>query len=170
MPGQTNFGTWSLVFALAIAACDTSAQSPALLRSTTGTGGASRTITVQENIYLIQQSIGQASIIGSVQRSGTVLHQGFIQPHYVPKNDGISILQATIFPNPFSSQLVIQLGEGTPGQVWITLSDLLGRVVYNKVLEGQQRLYLETGALSPGYYTIRIRSEKKIYASKLIKE
>jgi hypothetical protein len=169
MPGQANFRTWILVTTLAITMCSAMAQSPALLRSTAGSGGSSKTITVGENSYLIQQSIGQGSIIGSVTQSGVVLHQGFVQPRYTSQRTGVSVFRATIFPNPFSSQLIIQLGEDNPGPVWITLSDILGRAVYSNVLEGQW-IYLETGTLPSGYYTIEIRSGKKIYNSKLIKE
>jgi Secretion system C-terminal sorting domain len=170
MSRRTNFFTWIVSIGFSFVITQGLTQHHRILRSTLGSGGSTSNVTLQGSSYLVQQSIGQGSVTGIVQPLQIQLRQGFIQPHGFASFTGIEPAVATIFPNPFSSQLAIQLNDGSPGQLRITLSDILGRVVYTIAPEAQQTIFVEPGALVSGYYIIRIYSGKKIYTSKIIKE
>ena len=54
-------------------------QDMQIIRETTGSSGASSTIVLDNSSYLIQESIGQASVIGTYSLPSTELRQGFLQ-------------------------------------------------------------------------------------------
>ncbi len=170
MSRQGYLFTWITIIGVVFFASPGISQDIALLRSTLSTGGSSGIITIQGNSYLIQQSIGQGSVTGTVQPSLIQLRQGFIQPHdNFSKNGSTLFLQVTIFPNQFSTALTIDLPENT-GQLSVMLSDVLGRVVFHRTFEGQQQVVLEPGTLPSGYYILKINSGSMTHVSKLIKE
>lgn len=148
-------------------------QNPIRLRSVLGTGGSSRTVLSQNNYYLIQQSIGQSSIIGLDHAHEYSIRQGFIQPP--EKLIGISspnyqMLLTEVFPNPFTADISIVFKEKIPGLVYISIYDLFGRKILNYTFIKPQELVLNCSDLTTGLYIIRVNTDKKHFITKLIKE
>jgi hypothetical protein len=75
-----------------------------LVRATTGTSGSSDNLTANNKQYVVQQSIGQASVIGTFYDNNYTLRQGFIQPNVLAKiiDEAVPLsLEAIVYPNPF---------------------------------------------------------------------
>jgi hypothetical protein len=56
-----------------------------LVRSTVGVSGSSTDIKIQNTNYVVQQSIGQSSVIGTFAIGDLNVRQGFIQPNVFAK-------------------------------------------------------------------------------------
>lgn len=111
----------------------TIAQSSPLIRSTSGISGSSETIYTGTNTYIIQQSIGQTSAIGTFKSNDYTFRQGFIQPNVmaVIKDKNIPlILKITIYPNPFEKDISLSFNEEIKDEVIITVFDITGRLIF----------------------------------------
>ena len=146
-------------------------QAPIKLRSTLSISGSSKTISFQDKHFLVQQSIGQSSVIGLSQGIDYLLRQGFIQP-LKGSNNGIASenLQVTVSPNPFPGEVTVSFTEMIWDDLYISLCDLNGRTVYSNKHAAAQEINLNFGSLQPALYIIRVYTNKKYYISKLIKE
>ena len=149
----------------------TKAQTAVKLRSTFGISGSSKTFTTPEKQYIIQQSIGQSSVIGINQSSNLSLRQGFIQPHQASvKNITADELQASISPNPFSTTVTISITENISSDLHVSLCDLTGRTVFVNTFEPSQEITLNLSSLVQGLYIIKVSTNEKSFGSKLIKK
>lgn len=146
------------------------AQMPVKLRSTLNIGGSSKIVMSDGRQYYLQQSIGQPGITGLSQNNNYQLRQGFIQP-LVSSANSITpgTLQATIFPNPFSENIIISFYEKMPDFLYVALYDLNGKIVYFKKYGASPDLIVNAGYLRPGAYFVRISTTTKYYYSKIIK-
>ena len=146
-----------------------SAFAQGVVRSTLGVSGSS--VIAGENELMVQQSVGQSSVIGTVERSGVVTRQGFIQPPV--EVTGVildeSTLGARIYPNPVQSSLNVIFTEEIQGEVSFLLYDMLGRTVYDKTEAANQNMTLDMNALSSAQYILLITSGKKQFKANLIK-
>ena len=140
------------------------------LRSTLSSGGSSRTFEVNGREYFFQQSIGQSSVIGLSQDNNYLLRQGFIQPL---KGSAARIilgsLPATVFPNPFSSDITISFAEEISGILYVTLLTMNGKVVLFKKYGDAREVNLDVGSLAPSVYILRVSSGSRYYYAKLVK-
>ena len=85
-----------------------------LARATTGAAGSSENVTINNKAYIVQQSIGQASVIGTFSDENYTFRQGFIQPNVLAKIIDLAIplsLDAIIYPNPFLESVTISFSE-----------------------------------------------------------
>ncbi len=63
------------------------------------------------------------------------------------------------YPNPFEQTLTLQLHAATAGSADIVLVDMVGRSVVSKkqlLVEGPNRIVLETGRVAPGVYIVQL--------------
>jgi len=74
----------------------------------------------------------------------------------------------SIYPNPFTDQLVIQLGEGD-GFKRLRLSSITGKVVMEENIQNQSVLSLNTSGLAKGYYILTLVSDKGVISRKVVK-
>lgn len=77
------------------------------------------------------------------------------------------------YPNPFRSQINIELETQDNGLAKIKLYDLFGRVVQStevKCLKGENKLTIDTGVLSNGVYIMRVEMNGRITSHKLLKQ
>lgn len=146
-----------------------------LVRSTTAVSGSSETISSGNQIYLIQQSIGQASVIGTFYSNSNIFRQGFIQPNnasqdILPYNPLQLQLSLTIYPNPFSESITLSFSEQVEGTIEVLVFDIAGRLVFSKnyLAEPKLKVYFEN--LSMSNYLIRINANNKQFVEKLIKK
>jgi len=148
----------------------TGAQVPARLRSVLSAGGSSHIVMSDGHQYYLQQSIGQPGITGLSQNKNYQLRQGFIQPPATSlKINSEGILQATIFPNPFSGNITIFFAEEITEPLYVALYDLNGKIIWFKKYAGSPELTMNAGDLAPGAYFIRVGTTTKYFYSGIIK-
>jgi len=143
-----------------------------IMRSTVGVSGASSLVSSGSKLYFVQQSVGQASVIGKFQANGMVLRQGFIQPpvlssKVIPEETN---LQAVIYPNPVNNDVNITFKEDVKEPVYIRIFDMLGRSVYDKKLNAAQQLKINLSFLASANYIFLINTGEKQFKANLIKQ
>lgn len=75
----------------------------------------------------------------------------------------------SIYPNPFSNQLNIQLPESVKGNYTFTISDLTGKMIHSQ--KQNDKSFTWNGASLPkGIYTLTIESNGKAIAKKIMKK
>ncbi len=107
----------------------------------------------------VQQSVGQASVIGSYRNTGTTVRQGFLQPlggHAQQIKD--RTLQAIAFPDPFVSSFMLRFDALPEGPVTLELVDLTGRHIWSSSYAAALELFIQPPQLAAGSYLLRIRS------------
>lgn len=81
--------------------------------------------------------------------------------------DLINQTGVTVYPNPFMDKFVVK--PKNSGKMRIVLYNETGQLVYNKIIEQETRINMQTYA--PGAYTIIVWAEKqRIYRSTIIKQ
>lgn len=93
--------------------------------------------TFQKGYYIFDWSVGELSLVNQLEGSNLVVTNGFIQPfthdfsnrndHSVFTNDEIRIL-----PNPTRDILEIDFRTKQRGNIYITLIDVPGNILYKK--------------------------------------
>ncbi|WP_157805289.1 T9SS type A sorting domain-containing protein [Confluentibacter citreus] len=144
-----------------------------LVRSTTGASGASEEIANEGNIYVIQQSIGQSSVIGTIGDGDYIFRQGFIQPDVLSKIMEKNIplnLQLSVYPNPFEEQISLVFNEDIKDDIHISVYNILGAQVYSKSYKSDQQIDIILGWLSSGEYIFKTIANRKQFISKIIKK
>jgi hypothetical protein len=144
-----------------------------LVRETTGVSGSSELISSNNQQYVVQQSIGQASAIGAFSDENYTLRQGFIQPNVLAKiidKDILLSLDAVIYPNPFVEIVAISFSEQITDKVEVAVFDALGRMVFSKSYEGTQKLNVEFNNLSVANYILKVTANNKQFIKRIIKK
>lgn len=143
-----------------------------LVRSTIGASGASTEMSNGNNTYVIQQSVGQSSIIGTINNSDYILRQGFIQPDVLSKiaekNMPIS-LQIMLYPNPFQENISLAFNENISGEITLTVYNLLGALIYSQNYQSSQQLEVLLNWLPSGEYILKTVANQKQFIAKIIK-
>ena len=148
-------------------------SSEMLVRSTTGVSGSSSTVSVNNKNYIIQQSIGQASVIGTFNNSEYTIRQGFIQPNVLAKiiNKNISLdLEATFYPNPFVESVTLAFTEKIEGDVEVAVFDMLGRLVFSNSYSAEQNLKVQFHNLSVADYILKVTANNKQFVKNIVKK
>lgn len=144
----------------------------AIKRSSVGSSGSSSKVNVNGKMVLIQQSVGQASIIGTSKKNGCTLIQGFQQPLLsvlnTPKAEE-NKLYGALYPNPFENSLEIKFDEEVEGVFLISIYDTNGKLSYSKIQNAEQKIQLNLSSLKSGEYFLKINCKNKTLISKIIK-
>ncbi len=165
--------TFMFFFICCLYLLQTNAQSTPLIRSTFGISGSSETVSTETNTYIIQQSIGQTSAIGTFNSSNYTLRQGFIQPNVLAiiKDENIPLnLQITIYPNPFEHNISLSFNEEIKDNVSISIFDMAGRSIFSKRYSENQQIDVQLDFLPSGAYIIKAIANHKQFISKIIKK
>ena len=144
-----------------------------LVRSTTGVAGSSETISANNKTYIIQQSIGQASAIGTFSTENYTVRQGFIQPDVLSKIRDIAIplnLEAVVYPNPFVKGVTLSFSEQITDKVAVAVFDALGRLVFSKSYAAQQKVQVQFENLSVANYILKVTANNKQFIKKILKK
>jgi hypothetical protein len=166
----------SILFFISITICTAqNSYGENLARSTTGIAGSSETISSGNQIYIVQQSIGQASVIGTFYGNTSVFRQGFIQPNsnrqdILPFNPLPLKLSLSIYPNPFAESVTLSFSEQVEGTIGVLVFDIAGRLVFSKNYQAEQKLKVHFDKLSMANYIIRVTANNKHFAEKLVKK
>jgi hypothetical protein len=146
------------------------AQSIGIHHSCLSIAGSSSNIEFGTTSFLIQESIGQGSVIGSSTRHGIILRQGFIQPRsisaYAVEEDPLSVL---VYPNPASDHITIHLMEDEELDLNIALFDMSGRVVLNVHKIVRSELSIQLNQFARGSYTLRVIESKRLFTTNIQK-
>ena len=143
-----------------------------LARATTGAAGSSENVTINNKAYIVQQSIGQASAIGTFYDSDYTLRQGFIQPNVLAKIIDLAIplsLDAIIYPNPFLESVTISFSEQITDNVEVAVFDVLGRLVFSKSYTANQKVNVQFNNLSAADYILKVTANNKQLIKKILK-
>jgi hypothetical protein len=133
-----------------------------LVRATTGVAGSSENVDFNNKQYVVQQSIGQASVIGTFSDENYTLRQGFIQPNVLVKIIDIAIplsLEAIIYPNPFVESVTISFSEQITDNV----------EVFKKSYVANQKVNVQFNSLSVADYILKVTANKKQFIKKILK-
>lgn len=150
-----------------------STQSDYLVLSTTGVSGSSVTSLQNNKIVIVQQSVGQASVIGTFNTTQYAIRQGFIQPDVLSKviNKNISLdLEASFYPNPFVESATLVFSEKIEGKVEVTVFDMLGRLVFSNSYTAEQNLRVQFHNLSVADYILKVTANNKQFVKNIIKK
>ncbi|MBK9285678.1 MAG: T9SS type A sorting domain-containing protein [Sphingobacteriaceae bacterium] len=78
--------------------------------------------------------------------------------------------QIKLYPNPTNSGIYLSYESSAEKQAELLVTDLLGKVIINKTINGSSKIYIPLTEISSGLYLITILdNEKVIFKSKLIK-
>lgn len=144
-----------------------------LVRATTGVAGSSENVELNNKQYVVQQSIGQASVIGTFYDSNFIARQGFIQPNVLAKIIDIAIplnLEAIIYPNPFTESVTISFSEQITDKVEVAVFDVLGRLVFSKSYLADQKVNVQFNNLSVADYILKVTANNKQFIKKILKK
>lgn len=142
-----------------------------IINSTIGISGSSNTVANSKGNYIVSQSIGQASVIGTSSKNGFTLRQGYQQPPQSFKKGYLnnSTLNTKVFPNPFKELITIAFSEAIHTDVKVSLFDISGRRLYLEIFKPAQVLQMSLFPDSNGIYFLNISANQKKFSTKLIK-
>jgi hypothetical protein len=145
-------------------------QTPLLLRSSLGIGGASVTVTADGSKNAFPQSIGQYGIAGVFNKQNLEIRQGFIQPVLIIKpfreSENIKI---SVYPNPFSSVVYVKLTSEITGSIELKITDLAGKPVYVEKRQADELIQVDLSSLCRGIYLLNVRNNNIQINCKIIK-
>ncbi len=145
-------------------------SSPNLLRSTISMFGSSLEMN---NKYLIQQSVGQSSLVGLKYKNKFIVRQGFIQPNQLKRMSDNSIFSdflVNVFPNPTKGNIRINFDKLVTSNILISVYDQTGKLVKSKSREPHLSLDLSLVDLSTGNYFLKINTSDKQYVTQISKQ
>lgn len=149
-------------------------KSYTLIRSNLGASGSSKVVNTNRGKYIVSQSIGQSSVIGTSFNNGYYLRQGYQQPLNKIKvdNEGFSNndLTATVYPNPFNETLTVSFNEEMNKEISVLVFDITGKLIYNQKFSPSQRIELNLNNISSGSYLLKVLSNNKLLNTKIIKK
>ena len=161
-------------FIFYIAVCiAASSWSQQMIRETLSSAGSSHFVYGENTSFFIQESIGQGSVINTFTSvSNYSARQGFIQPVSVAVlyNGLDDMIDASIWPNPFTNTINIALNEPLlGGGLDITVYDLTGRLVYNRSFSPNPDYTISLNSLSNGIYLLKLETQARSFTTKVIK-
>ena len=76
----------------------------------------------------------------------------------------------TVYPNPFTNELTIQLPENMKGNVTFKVTDLSGKTVYTQNRQNEKSFVFNGSSLAKGVYIVTVENNGKVVAKKVIKK
>lgn len=150
--------------------CTANSQTPLLLRTALGTGGASTTVSTDGTKISFPQSIGQYGLTGVFNKKNLELRQGFIQPVIIVKSfHETEDINISVYPNPFSSVVFVKVRSEVTGKIELKIFDLAGKLVYVEIIPAQKIIPVNLSSLYRGIYILIIRSNNIQIKYKIIK-
>ncbi|MCK8479617.1 T9SS type A sorting domain-containing protein [Psychroserpens algicola] len=142
-----------------------------LKKETLTNQGSSHFVYANNKSYFIQESIGQASVIRTFHTGNYSVRQGFLQPINVSllDSDSNTLIDAIIFPNPFSETVTINFREPIFDVLDLYISDMSGRVIISNRYNPSQSLSIFINDVRNGVYMMTIVMREKKLVAKLIK-
>lgn len=124
------------------------------------------------NGILVNQSIGQLSIIGNFTSSKVIVGQGYIQSMLVSAKNSknSSTISPLVYPNPFVDELHFKFFISVDELIKASVFDIRGRLIYSQEKRPiNNELTLTELYFSEGTYFIKLETQKFIYSTQIIK-
>lgn len=126
---------------------------------------------IQGQGVVVQQSIGQSSVIGVFANSSVRISQGFLRGVRVIPTEIELPFEVVAFPNSFFDRITfrftIEHQEATQTRIY----DALGKLVYEATYQPKNKeIQLNLPYLAPGLYVAHLRSGNKFVQLRLIKK
>ncbi|MCZ4409129.1 T9SS type A sorting domain-containing protein [Cryomorphaceae bacterium 1068] len=119
---------------------------------------------------MVQQSIGQGSVIGNFKSNKITLRQGFLQPAVLTYRSAENkAVELEVFPNPFSESIQVQFTKAGEGLMQIRVFSADGALLrtFEKRRDGIIRLDLS--GFAQGLYILQVDTDGGQYATKIQK-
>jgi hypothetical protein len=77
-----------------------------------------------------------------------------------------------IYPNPFNSQINLEILLNTQENIKINIYNLMGQLLWNENISGQREIFrtVDLDAFAKGIYFINIQSSSQIISRKIVKQ
>lgn len=144
-----------------------------LVRSTVGVSGSTEILKSQNVDYVVQQSIGQASVIGTFFIGNLTVRQGFIQPNVWAKIVNKKIptdLEVVVYPNPFVESISLLFHENVTDKVKVEIYDLVGRLIFANSYAPSQNINVILSNVPVANYILIIQANQKQSIKKILKK
>lgn len=126
--------------------------------------------TVQVENYIVQQSIGQSSVVGPFKNKGIYVFQGFLNGATQIKKSSEMPLKIVAYPNSFVGEVNFRFVPGYKKQVEISIFDFIGRNVFKGVrIPIDNEIELDLEFLSVGLYVVIFNYENTFSQVRIIK-
>ncbi len=130
---------------------------------------------LSKNGVYISHTIGQSVSSQTIKNSSFSIQQGFQQSTFskldVNIDDSKLLIETKIYPNPFHYKLTVSFSTAISGKMQVTLTDVLGRVVFfTSLLPVNNTITIEALDFLPaGSYFIILNAPNYNYKNQLIK-
>lgn len=144
-----------------------------IIRTSLGTNGFSKTLSTSNGVYVISQSVGQQSPIGTFNKNGYTLRQGYQNPPLSAKIIELpdkNNLNASIYPNPFYESINIMFYDVIKSDIFIYITDMTGKTILSTKLSPSQQATLQLDHIASGLYILKVTTENKHFIANLMKQ
>lgn len=127
--------------------------------------------TILSTGTLVNQTIGQQSIIGNVKVANSIIGQGFQQSLVAKSGTTLLFNEVTTitYPNPFVDRINFQFSKPIIGLITVTIFDVLGRLVYKEQKEAKQQiLTLDNLHFPQNEYLVKLSTPNYNYSTQII--
>ncbi len=147
-------------------------KSEIFLRGTTSSAGSTVETQIDDRPIIVQQTIGQSSIIGVAYSENSTVFQGFIQPELLDKiltPEIPQVLEALIYPNPFVDQLYLEFDFIPKTNISVNVYDIMGQVVWSNTFSSSSYITVNPTNLTYGYYFLKVECDGMQRVEKILK-
>ena len=121
---------------------------------------------------IINQTVGQTSVVGNFRKDNLIIKQGYQQMAYY--GNGLLIVPERIttlaYPNPMSSHINFRFSSAIKGFIKVSFFDLAGRLVfYQEKKSVENVLTVDNVYLAEGKYLVKLMGENYSYATTILK-
>lgn len=120
----------------------------------------------------VAYSVGQVAYITSTGPTGSVA-QGVEQPYEIfilSTNEVVATdISISVFPNPTSDNLILQVGDFTTNKLSYQLLDIRGRLLANDIITANQTQLSLANLPQAAYFVNVTQQNKKVKAFKILK-
>lgn len=129
-------------------------------------------VTSSSNGYTVQQSIGHMGVMGTTTHDNHTVLRGFLLPQAVVAQQAVApqaaAVEWTVYPNPFITHINIEFSAAVSGDMYVTLFDVAGQLVFEKTLTAKQKQRIPTGQLAQGEYILYVTVMDQTFSSQLL--
>ena len=121
------------------------------------------TATIATNVY--DWSIGEMTMVSTFSSSSIIVTQGVLQPdtlHPIKVNNLSNSNHFNVFPNPSNEFITIESNLTSEGNLYISLVDMTGKVIFNIVEAVKQNIIskrINVSEMPNGSYILKVRIE-----------
>jgi hypothetical protein len=141
--------------------CLSNLNAQTIIRSSIGSIGSSG----QNGTMFIQQTAGQASLVGNQKTENIGLRQGFIQPiQFVEEQNELNVL---LYPNPNQGEFSFIVNENSEEPIHYLLFDQKGKMLLERETLPNLSTPISIENPAPGMYHLKVTSGQRFSSFKV---